>query len=86
MLAFRVRIAGDVNQQVLFVATVLSNTFTRALLGLIHWSPRCHLQLSIFQIYAIEYFQNKTLNFFEAMGLHRTLDFNCNPMDSSIRE
>ena len=31
-----------------FVVGVLSNTFSRALLGLIRWSPSCPLRLSIF--------------------------------------
>jgi len=35
MLTFRVRFAGDLNKKILFVGTVLSNTFPRALLGLI---------------------------------------------------
>jgi len=48
MLAFRVQFAGDVNQKISFVATVLSNMFPRVLLALIHWSPSCPLQLSIF--------------------------------------
>jgi len=35
-------------KKISFVATVLSNAFARALLGPIHWSPSCPLQLSIF--------------------------------------
>jgi len=50
MLAFRVQFAGDVNQKISFATTALSNTFSRSLLGLIHWSPSCPLQLSIFSI------------------------------------
>jgi len=50
MLAFRVKFAGDVNQEMSFATTALSNTFVRSLLGLIHWSPSCPLQLSIFSI------------------------------------
>ena len=50
MLAFRVQFAGDVNQKISFATTALSNTFARSLLGLIHWSPSCPLQLSIFSI------------------------------------
>jgi len=48
MLAFRVQFAGDINKKISFVATVLSNTFARALLGLMHWSPSCPLEFSIF--------------------------------------
>jgi len=50
MLAFRVQFAGDVNQKISFPTTALSNTFARSLLGLIHWSPSCPLQLSILLI------------------------------------
>ena len=50
MLVFRVKFAGDVNQKISFETTALSNTFARSLLGLIHWSPSCPLQLSIFSI------------------------------------
>ena len=50
MLAFRVQFAGDVNYKISFVTTALSNTFPRSLLGLIHRSPSCPLQLSIFSI------------------------------------
>jgi len=48
MLAFRVQFAGDVNQKILFTTTGLSNTFARSLLGLIHFSPSCPLQLAFF--------------------------------------
>ena len=68
MSAFRVQSAGDVNKKISFVATVLSNTFARSLLGLIHWSPSCPLQLSIFQFNSYQ-----TECFFETMGLHRTM-------------
>ena len=70
MSAFRVQFAGDVNQKISFVATVLSNTFACSLLGLIHWSPSCPLQSSIFKFnpYQIECF-------LQAMGLHRTFGF-----------
>jgi len=50
MLAFRVQFAGDVNQKISFATTALSNTFAHSLLGLIHWSPSCPLQLTIFSI------------------------------------
>ena len=50
ILAFRVQFAGDVNQKISFATTALSNTFARSILGLIHWSPSCPLQLSIFSI------------------------------------
>ena len=58
MSAFHVQFTGDVNKKISFIATVLSNTFARSLLGLIHWSPSCPLQLSIFQFnsYQIECF------------------------------
>jgi len=48
MLAFRVQFAGDMNQKILFVTTLLSNTFAYTLLGLIHWSPSCALKVFIF--------------------------------------
>jgi len=48
MLAFRIQLAGDVNEKISFIVMVLLNTFARALLGLIQWSPSCPLQLSIF--------------------------------------
>ena len=69
MLAFRVQFASDVNQKISFVATVLSNTFARSLLGFIHWSPSlpCHITLIVF----------------EALCLHKTLNLNSNPMDST---
>jgi len=50
MLAFRVQFAGDMNQKLSFATTALSNTLARSLLGLIHWSPSCPLQLSIISI------------------------------------
>ena len=67
MLAIRMQFAGGVNQKISFATTA------RSLLGLIHWSPSCPLQLSIFQFnsYQIECF-------FEAMGLHRTFGFQSN--------
>ena len=48
VLAFRLQFAGDVNKKISFATTALSNTFARSLLGLIHWSPSCPLQVSIF--------------------------------------
>jgi len=42
--------AGDVNQKILFATMAVSNTFARSLLGLIHWSLSCPLELSIFSI------------------------------------
>ena len=50
MLGFRVQFAGDVNKKISFATTALSNTFAPSLLGLIHWSPSCPLQLSIVSI------------------------------------
>jgi len=50
MLAFGVQFAGDMKQKISFATTALSNTFARSLLGLIHWSPSCLLQLSISSI------------------------------------
>jgi len=37
-------------KEISFATTALLNTFARALLGLIHWSLSCPLQLSIFSI------------------------------------
>jgi len=47
-LAFRVHVAGDLNKAISFVVAVLSTSFARALLGLIHQSQSCPMQLSIF--------------------------------------
>ena len=46
-LAIRVHVAGDLNKTISFV-DVLSTSFVRALLGLIHQSPSCPMQLSNF--------------------------------------
>jgi len=48
-LAFRVHIAGGLNETISFVVGVLSSSFVRVLLVLIHYSPSCHMQLSIFE-------------------------------------
>ena len=50
MLAFCVQFAGEWNQKISFATTALSNTFARSLLGRIHWSPSCPLQLSVLQL------------------------------------
>ena len=47
--AFHVHVAGDLNKTISFAAGVLSTSFARALLRLIHWSPSCPIQLSIFK-------------------------------------
>ena len=80
MLAFRVQFAGDVHQNVSFVATVLSNTFARSLLGLIHWSPSCPLQLSIF----FNLIHNRLNAFLKQWVCIENLDLNSNPMDSRL--
>ena len=73
MLAFRVQFAGDVNQKISFVATVLSNTFARA-----HpLEPEPPSTIEYF--FKVNSYQIEC--FLEAMGLHRTLDLNSNPMD-----
>jgi len=79
MSVFRVQFAADVNKKISFVETVLSNTFACSLLGLIHWSPSCPLQLIVFQFnsYQIECF-------FEVQWVCiEHLDLNSNPMDST---
>ena len=48
-LAFRVHVAGDLNETIPFVVDVLSTSFASTLLGLIHQSPSCLMQLSIFE-------------------------------------
>ena len=69
---------GDLNKTISFPVSVLSTSFTRTLLGLIHQNPSCPMQLSIFlNIFIWDWM------FFEAMDLHRTLDLKSNPMDSS---
>jgi len=47
-LASRIHVAGGMNKTILFVAGVLSTSFACALLGLIHQSQSCPMQLSIF--------------------------------------
>jgi len=46
-LAFRIHVAGDLNQKLSFVASVRSTSFARALLGLIRWRPSRSQQLGI---------------------------------------
>jgi len=46
-LAFRIHVAGDLNQKLSFVASVLLTSFALALLGLIRLSPSRSLQLGI---------------------------------------
>ena len=76
VLTFHVHFAGDLNQKILFVATVLSNTFTRTLLELI---PMYFFK---FDSYQIECFS-------EAMGLHRTFEFQSNeqsPFENNFKQ
>jgi len=40
-LAFRVHVSSDLNKTISFIVGVLSTSFPRALLRLIHWSPSC---------------------------------------------
>ena len=47
--AFRVHVAGDLNKTISFVVGVLTTSFARALLGFLHLSPRCPLQLRFFE-------------------------------------
>jgi len=47
-LAFRFHVAGDLNKTISFAVGVLTTSFARALLRLIHQSPSCPMQLSIF--------------------------------------
>jgi len=77
-LASRIHVAGDLNKTISFVVGVLSTSFARALLGLIHSSPSCPMQSRTFLI-RIHIGQSV----FEAVDLYRTLDWKTNPMDSS---
>jgi len=45
-LAVRIHVAGALNQKALIIASVLLTLFACALLGLIHYSPSCPLQLT----------------------------------------
>ena len=79
MLAFRVQFAGDVNQEFrsqqrlsrIRSLALYSGSSIGARIALCNW---VFFQFNSYQIEC----------FFEAMGLHRTLDLNPNPMD--IRE
>jgi len=78
-LAFRVHVGGDLNKTISFVVGVLSTLFS--LLGLIHQSPSCPRQISIF-----ENIIHIRLNVFEVRDLYWTLELKSDPMEFPFRE
>jgi len=79
MLAFRVQFAGDVNKKNIVRSNGslerIRSRFTRA------YPLEPELPSAIEYFFKFNSYQIKC--FFEAMGLHRTLDLNSNPMDST---